>query len=68
MFEDRLSALYEGNPVQCTADEYHNGLRSAIQDFAGKMIDSGQDIRAIIALEEVRQLDAKFGAQEQDDE
>ena len=56
--EEKLRLLYQGNPIQCTKEEYNDGLRSAIQDFAGKMIDDGQDIRAIIALEEVKRLDA----------
>ena len=51
------SQLYQGNMIECTKDEYINGVRNAIQDFAGEMVDTGQDIRAIIALEEVKRLD-----------
>ena len=67
-WDERVSGLYEGNPIKCTAEEYRNSLRSQIQAFAGKMIDDGQDIRAIIALEEVRRLDTLLTKQEQSDD
>ena len=58
--DGRVRGLYNGNPIECTEEEYKDFLRSEIQDFAGKMIDDGQDIRAIIALQEVKILDKKF--------
>ena len=59
--DERVIGLYHGNPIDCTKEEYRDFLRSQIQDFAGEMIDNGQDIRAMIALSEVKSLDKKFG-------
>ena len=55
--QQAISDVYEGKQVQCTSEEYQHGLRSALQEAAGKWIDKGQDIRAILALEEVKRLD-----------
>ena len=54
------SQLYQGKLIQCTKDEYINGVRNTIQEFAGEMVDTGQGIRAVIALEEVKRLDKKY--------
>jgi hypothetical protein len=55
--EQALEAVYAGRTVECTAEEYP-AIRRALQEKAGKWIDQGQDIRAQIALQEVRRLDA----------
>jgi len=57
-----LSALYRGEPLACTAEQWHGGLRTAVQKHAAKMVDGGQDIYAVIALEEVRRNDAAHGS------
>lgn len=56
-----LEALRRGEPLACTQEQWLGGLRGAVQDYAGKMIDMGQDVYAIIALEEVRANDARYG-------
>lgn len=59
--DERIVRLgHTGEPIKCTEDEYRNGLRTQIQEAASKWIDNGQDIRAQMALIEVRRLDTKF--------
>lgn len=58
--DERVIGLYDGNLVYCTEEEYRDFLRSQIQDFAGRMVDHGQDIRAMIALQEVKRLDRLY--------
>lgn len=57
---EALAAVKQGKIVDCSQDEYKATIRRALQDYAGRMIDQGQDVYAVIALEEVRRLDAKF--------
>lgn len=54
--EQAVAATYQGNLVKCTPDDYP-AIRTALQDHAGKMIDTGDGLRAMIALEEIRRLD-----------
>ena len=65
MSEDKwdtfLHALHRGEPLSCTSEQWHGGLRDAVQEYAGMMVDGGQDVYAIIALEEVRRNDALYG-------
>lgn len=56
-----ISSIYQGLPVVCSKEEYHGGLRGEIQDQAGKWIEQGDGLRASIALQEVKRLDAKLG-------
>lgn len=56
---EALDAIHNGRLVECTKDEYNEGLRTVILEQAGKWIDEGQQLRAIIALEEVKRLDKK---------
>ena len=58
--EDAINAIYQGNLVECTKDEYDESLRTAIQTQAGKWIDDGNHVRSIIALLEIKRLDEKF--------
>ena len=55
-----LAAVRQGKVVKCSQAEYKATIRHALQDYAGRMIDQGQDVYAQIALEEVRRLDSKF--------
>jgi hypothetical protein len=55
-------ALRRGDPLACTAEQWHGGLRGAVQDYAAKMADQGQSAYAWVALEEVRRNDARFGS------
>lgn len=52
-----LAAVQQGQHVDCTADQYAMRVRNALQSYAGEMVDSGQNVRAVVALEEVRRLD-----------
>lgn len=54
-------AVYEGRAVECSADEYNDGVRAALQQYAGELIDNGDELRALIALGEVKRLDGKHG-------
>lgn len=58
--QEAIAAIYQGQSVDCTKEEYNSGLRTAIQDQAGKWIDGNDGLRAMIALEEVKRLDKKF--------
>lgn len=60
-WKEDIAALRRGQPLACTAEQWHGGLRDAVQDYAGKMVDQGQGVYAWIALEEVRQKDNVFG-------
>jgi hypothetical protein len=52
--------IYQGHPLRCEAEDYWNHLRDEMQTVAGQMIDTKQDIRAIILLNEIKRLDTKF--------
>lgn len=58
--QEAVAAVYEGKLVECTKEEYESEIRSTLQDCAGRWIDTGQNLRAIIALNEVKRLDEKF--------
>ena len=57
--EEAINAIYNGNLIECTREEYPE-IRNALQDMAGKMVDSGQGLRAMMMLEEVRRLDLLY--------
>lgn len=52
-----------GESITCTVEEWHGGLRDELQRQAGKWVDQRQDIRAELALDEVRRLDTLFKKQ-----
>jgi len=54
--------IRRGAGIKCTVEEYPN-VRNWLHEYAGSKIDTGQDPYAIIALEEVRRLDAVFNHQ-----
>ena len=58
--QEAINAIYQGNLVKCSSEEYHKEIRTGIQAQAGKWIDVGDPIRAMIALSEVKRLDTKF--------
>ena len=58
--EKAIAAIRSGGLVDCTKENYL-AIRAALQDFAGKSIDDGQDVYAQIALSEVRRVDNLFG-------
>lgn len=55
-------AIYTGNLVKCEQGEYHSWVRNYLQEIAGEFADYNDGLRAMIALEEVRRLDAKHGS------
>lgn len=57
--EEAINAIYNGSLVECTKEEYPE-IRNALQDKAGKMVDGGDGLRAMMMLEEVRRLDSLF--------
>lgn len=56
-----IQAIYSGNLVDCKAGEWPQ-VRSALHAFASKCIDSGDGVRAGMALAEVKRLDSLFRA------
>jgi len=58
---DAINSIQKGIPLDCTQEEYQNEIRTALQNQAAKWIDQKQDVYAIIALTEVKRLDAKYG-------
>ena len=54
--EEAINAIYNGKLIYCTKEEYP-GIRKALQDKAGKLIDTGDPLRSMMMLEEVRRLD-----------
>lgn len=55
-----IAAIEADTPVTCTKQEYHQSIRSAILNQAGKWVDSGDSVRATLALHEVERLDKLF--------
>ena len=58
--QEAINTVYQGSLVNCTEQEYHSEIRSAIQDQAGKWIADGDNMRAMIALSVVKRLDEKY--------
>lgn len=56
-----LGRIMEGKRVE-VSKEFWPKVRTEIQIQAGKWIDDKQDVYAMIALEEVKRLDALFGS------
>lgn len=57
--QEAIANVYNGKTVSCTKEQYPE-IRTALQEAAGRWIDAGQDIRAVIALEEVKRLDELY--------
>jgi len=58
--QEAIAAVYQGHMFDCTFEGYKADVRTALQNQAGKWIDDGDNVRAMIALEEVKRLDIKF--------
>lgn len=56
--EKAVKQVHNGEPVDCDDYDYEYEVRDALQKAAGDWIDEGDSVRAQIALEEVRRLDA----------
>lgn len=57
---DAIAAIERGNMVLCTKHEYLQSVRNAVLTQAGKWVDTNDNIRARIALSEVKRLDKHF--------
>ena len=55
--ERAISDIETGMIVECSKEEYLASVRSALQAQAGKWVDQKQDIKAMMALQEVQRLD-----------
>jgi predicted phage terminase large subunit-like protein len=67
-FEDAQAAAYaavaaveRGELVECDATQYRKVVRIALHVQAGQWIEDGDSVRAMIALDQIRRLDAKHG-------
>lgn len=54
-----VAAVECGELVTCSSERWP-AVRRTLQDQAGKWIDTGQGIKAVIALREVERLDREF--------
>lgn len=56
-----IDLIHQGHaiPAEIVDATPYSELRSALQHAAGWFISTGQDVRAIIALEEVKRLDSR---------
>ena len=55
-------AIMSGTPLVDVPDDEYLLVRGWLQDIAGESIDNGQDIYAVIALNEVKKLDEQTGS------
>lgn len=55
-----IAAVELGSHVVCTKRDYHQYVRNAILEQAGKWVDAGDGVKASLALEEVKRLDQLF--------
>lgn len=58
--DEAINAIYAGQIVKVTKEEYLYSVRSAIQDQAGIWLDQGDAFRSMIALNEVARLDKLY--------
>ena len=55
-----IADMQQGKLITCSENEYQTAIRGMLHAYAARMLDHGQDVYAIIALEEVKRLDKKF--------
>lgn len=56
-----LASVNNGKRVECTRDQYLARVRASLQSHVESCMDYGDSQRAVLALEEVKRLDRKFG-------
>jgi len=64
MIEDArrsIESIRKGNPIECSADDYHSGIRAVIILFALDCADGNDEVRMRTALAEVKRLDKMHG-------
>lgn len=54
-----IDKVYNGGTIKCTSSEYPD-IRNALQEKSCKLIDSGDSLRAMMMLNEVKRLDKLF--------
>jgi len=55
-----VTSLLQGKQIECTKEEYHQSVRNAILEQAGKWLDAKDGVKAQMALMEVKRLDERF--------
>jgi hypothetical protein len=56
-----LAAVQDGRPVEVGRDAYFSRVREAMHDYAGQMVDAGEEVRAAHTLQEIGRLDSLYG-------
>ena len=60
-FKERIkAAIHDGQLVECSKEEYPQ-VRKLLHSLASQYIDKGDNVRATIALSEIKRLDKKYG-------
>ena len=54
--DEAINSIYQGKLIECSKEEYPE-IRTALQKKAGELVDSGDGLRAMMMLEEVKRLD-----------
>lgn len=53
-----VEQLSKGGVVECSTGDYIAAVRDGLQEYAGRMLEDGEELRARAALAEVQRLDA----------
>jgi hypothetical protein len=64
MLEDArksIESIRKGNPIECSAEDYHLGIRAVIILFALDCASGKDEVRMQTALAEVKRLDKIHG-------
>jgi hypothetical protein len=56
-----IESIRKGNPIECSAEDYHSGIRAVIIIFALDCADGNDEARMQTALAEVKRLDRMHG-------
>jgi hypothetical protein len=64
---EAIDRVRNGNPIECSAEDYNAKIRAAIILFALDCADCGDDVRMHIALAEVNRLDKMHGYEPSDE-
>jgi hypothetical protein len=56
-----IESIRKGNPIECSAEDYHSGIRAVIILFALDCVDGNDVVRMRTALAEVKRLDKMYG-------
>jgi hypothetical protein len=56
-----IESIRNGNPIECSAEEYRSGIRAVIILFALDCADGKDELHMRTALAEVKRLDKMHG-------